>query len=764
MNPESSTSGSVTALPFAAARPNAIPKGEVDIHAITQEREGPLYKLRGQVKLETAEMALYGDEVDYNEETGDAEARGNVRFEHFEGGEQIEADRVEYNVTRETGKYYNIRGSAPAKIEARPGVLTTTSPFSFQGKWAERIKNRYILYDGIITNCKLPKPWWTLRGPVFDVIPGDRAIARKSTFYLRKVPLFYTPYFYKSLERMPRKSGLLTPSIGNSSRRGLMVGGGYFWAINRSYDTTYRAQYFSQRGLAHHVDFRGKPGQKSDFNFVLYGVQDRGRLQDDGSRVKEGGYLLTLNGNAEWPKGFEARAAFNYLDSFTFRQAFTESFYEAIFSQVSSVGFVAKHWSSFSLNAVVERQENFQNVVEEFIEAAEDVEGAEPTRTLRRIENRIVIRKLPSVEFSSRDRLVNRRVLPLWVSFNSSAGALGRSQQEFRTRNFVDRMDVEPRIMTALRWKDIHLTPAFSVRETHYGSSRDSQGKVIGNDIWRSSREFSLGLALPSLARVFASPKWLGDQVKHVIEPRAQFRYVSGINNFNRLLRFDESDLLSNTNEVELMIVNRLYSKRKDIVQEVLSLEVSQRRFFDPTFGGAVAPGQRNVLTSTVALTGYTFLDQPRYYSPIVSVLRMSPVPGLGLEWRADYDPLRGKVVNSTFSADTRFNQFFFSAGHTQVGSVPTLSPSSNQLRFLIGAGQDNKRGWSTAASIDYDYLVSIMRYATTQITYNTDCCGFSVQYRRFSFGLRNENQFRVAFGVANIGSFGTLRRQERIF
>jgi LPS-assembly protein len=56
------------------------------------------------------------------------------------------------------------------------------------------------------------------------------------------------------------------------------------------------------------------------------------------------------------------------------------------------------------------------------------------------------------------------------------------------------------------------------------------------------------------------------------------------------------------------------------------------------------------------------------------------------------------------------------------------------------------------------------MQYNNTQISYNTDCCSFSVQYRRFAFGTRNENQFRFAFAIANIGSFGTLRRQERLF
>jgi LPS-assembly protein len=56
------------------------------------------------------------------------------------------------------------------------------------------------------------------------------------------------------------------------------------------------------------------------------------------------------------------------------------------------------------------------------------------------------------------------------------------------------------------------------------------------------------------------------------------------------------------------------------------------------------------------------------------------------------------------------------------------------------------------------------MQFATTEISYNSDCCGLSFQYRRFSFGTRNENQYLVSFAIANIGSFGTLRRQERMF
>ena len=78
------------------------------------------------------------------------------------------------------------------------------------------------------------------------------------------------------------------------------------------------------------------------------------------------------------------------------------------------------------------------------------------------------------------------------------------------------------------------------------------------------------------------------------------------------------------------------------------------------------------------------------------------------------------------------------------------------------GFGDANRRGWNVGAVSVYDYKMSVMQYATGQVTYNTDCCGLSVQYRRV--GIRGENQWRVAFSVANIGSFGTLRKQDRIF
>jgi LPS-assembly protein len=724
-------------------RPNAPPKDVVLVRAIDQEKLGTVYHLRGNAEVEATDMILKADQIDYDEDSGDAEARGNVRFEHFVRGEKLQASRAEYNLDDETGKFYDVSGTSPAKIDARAGMLTTTNPFYFQGVWAERLEDKYVLHDGMVTDCKMPGGWWTLRGPRFDLYPGDHAIGYKSIYRLQNVPIFYAPALYKSLKKMPRKSGFLTPNAGNSSRRGKMIGWGYYQTLGRSYDLTYRQQYFTQRGFAHHVELRGKPREGTDFDAVLYGVNDRGIIIGN-TLQKQGGYTVIVTARSILGDGWEAKGEINYLSSFLFRQNFTESFHEAVMSQTRSTAYVNKHWSSFGVFGVFDSDTNFQST--------------EPN-------DEITIRKLPEGLFVMRERPVVSDVLPIYVSVEATGALLHRTEPGFETANFVQRADIAPRVMTAFSWKGIHIVPSFTFRSTGWGSSLPSPGaQPIGQNVYRNARDVTVDVILPSLERVFKAPKWLGaEKLKHVIEPRVIYRDVSGVHDFNSIILFDSTELVSNTNELEISITNRFYTKSKDgNVTEFVTWSLTQKRYFDPTFGGAVIPGQRNVVQSVAELTGYTFLDGPRNYSPVVSALRVNSK--IGLEWRTDYDPLKGDIVNSGITADWRKASYFVSLGHNQVREDPVLGPSSNQIRGMVGIGNENRRGWNAGFSIYYDYKQSILQYATTQVTYNTDCCGFSVQFRRFAFGTRNENQFRVSFAIANIGSVGTLKRQERLF
>ncbi|HMF78078.1 MAG TPA: LPS assembly protein LptD, partial [Bryobacteraceae bacterium] len=706
-------------------------------------------------KVQTTEMVIAADEIDYNSDTAWTYARGHVRLEHFATGDILHADHAEYNLKTEEGKFYAVEGTSPAKILTSPGVLTTTNPFYFKAAWADRIKNRYLLHHGFVTDCTVPKPWWTFNAPLFDIIPGDRAIARNTVLHVKRLPILYLPYFLRPLGRNPRQSGFLTPSFGHSTIRGYFFGGGYYWAINRSYDMDYALQYFTIRGPAHTFDFRGKPNSVSDFNFNYFQVQDRGLPQADGSVIKQGGEQFQITGKTEiW--GFTGRLDYNYLSSLVFRQVFSDSFTLSISSEVSSVGYLQRHFKhdAYTLNLSFYRDQLFESVT-----------------PLSEPANEVVIQKLPTFEVSGRDQEIVKGPLPVWFSFGASGGLISRQEPTLQTGYLTSRIDLQPRVSTAFSFKGFSLSPSVTFGVTdyskQYSSNSPTTATVVATPLLRKTADVVLDFRLPTIERIFAPPAWLhlGSKLKHVIETQAVYENVSGVNQFNNTIHFDAGDLLANTNQLTLSMTNRLYKKdAKGNVNEILTWSVTQARYFDPTFGGAVLPGQRNVVLEAEELTPYTFLDGPRSYSPVESALTVSPYAFFSLTYRAAYDPLRQKFVDHQISSSFRHSNYFVHVDETAITINPLLIPQVNQLTFGAGYGSSTRRGWNFAGTLTYDLNASQLLYEFAQISYNTNCCGFSVQLRRINVGVRDDVQYMYSFSLANLGTFGTLQKQDRIF
>ena len=278
-----------------------------------------------------------------------------------------------------------------------------------------------------------------------------------------------------------------------------------------------------------------------------------------------------------------------------------------------------------------------------------------------------------------------------------------------------------------------------------------------------------------------------GKALKHTIEPSMTYRYVTGINNFLGVIRFDSADLVSNTNEVEYGLTNRIYLKPRNqkcenndpetpcsrVAAELLSWEVAQKYFIDPRFGGALVPGVRNVLETTVQFSGIAFLTEPRLFSPVTSRLHIRTSQHTDLQWLFDYDPKKGRINASDVFFDYHVGSYFIGGNHALLHApgevflsspVPTVE-KFNQFRFTAGIGHPSRRGLSLAGNVGYDLNLTSLQYTAVQTSYNWDCCGLNFEYRRFVLGpVRNESQYRFAFSLANIGTFGNLRRQERVF
>ncbi len=733
-------------------RPNAPAQGDYDITDDFQESEGGVYHLHGHVVIELHNATFKADEAEYDENTKTFKARGNVYYRNYDENEVIYCDHAEYNTDTERGTFYQVKGYTRMKVVARPGILTTQAPFYFEGASADKIENKYLLHDGIITDCHIPHPWWVLHSKLFDIIPQERAITHNAVFRLHGVPLFLFPYFYKALRKEPRKSGFLSPEAGHSSQFGYFVGGGYYWAINRSYDLTYLGTEYTSRGLASHVEIRGKPTLKSDFDLIVYGIDDHGSTVN-GVTQKAPGFTVTGTAKADLGGGWTARGNIDYLSSYAFRQTFSGSFGEAIYSTTNSVAVLTKRFDYYTFNTDISRNENFLSITP---------------------GDSVIIREAPGFDFSGRDQQIVSGPLPLWFSFDTSVGLFHRVESTvqpgfYQTNQFMPRGNIAPSLTSAVRWGSFSIVPSFTMHETFYGQSLMNGTTVAEGSLNRAAPEAKVDLVFPPIERVFNRKTFLGDKLKHVVEPRITYDYVTGVNDFLGTLRFDPTDLLADTNQVEFGLTNRIYAKKGDIVTEVLTWELFYERYFNPTFGGAVVAGQRNVLQPDIDLTGFSFLDGPRNYSPIVSVMRITPRNGVNVRWQADYDPKLHRFTNSMFSTDFRIRHYFASLAsnvsrpNTAI-APPLVQPPANQLIAQGGYGDPNRKGWNMAVSTVYDFRLGYQLFAVAQVTYNTDCCGLSFEYRRNDYGTLNDTQYRVAFSIANIGTFGNLKKQERIF
>ena len=749
-----------------------------------EESKGAWRYLRHNARIETSSIVISADEIDYNSDTDWTYARGHVHLDHYETGEKIDCDRAEYNLNTQNGHFENVSGTAPAKIVASPSVLTTTNPFYFHAQWADRIKTRYILHHGYLTDCTVSKPWWRFHSPLFDIVPGDRAIARNTTFRLKGVPIFYLPYFYRPLGKKTRQSGFLTPNFGNSTRYGYIYGGGFYWAINRSYDMTAVGQYYTKRGPALRYDFRGKPNEATDFDFNYYGVKDSGYIPPAGPVQKQGGLEFELNVKTEI-LGFTGRLNYNYLSSFLFRQAFAYSIASAVPNEVYSIGFLQRHFQhdAYSLNIVFQRDQLFN--------AATPVDDP---------PNQQVLQKLPAVELFTRDQNPTKGRIPLWWSLEASTGAYSRSEPRSQgaaaslsralDSGVYMRSELTPRVMTSFQFKGFAIAPSMSLNATSYGNSYSRNTTAYapvsncGNylqcppnaasdvafanaSVFRKNVNFGVDFRLPSIEKIYRPPQWmhLGNKIKHVAELDARYQYVTGIENFSKLIRFNARDTFSDTNQLTISLTNHFYRKEKNgKVAEVIKWRVTQARFFDPTFGGAAVPGQRSVVFATEEFSPFAFLDGARNYSPVASTLTVTPYNFFALDWRTEYDPVRQKFIDHSLSGTVRYSKFFVSVGDVAVTTSPLLVPQANQVTIGGGYGNSNRKGWNAAGTIYYDVLLNRRLFNFIQGSYNTDCCGFSVQLRQFNLGIRNDNQYLFSFSVANIGNFGSLNKQSRIF
>jgi LPS-assembly protein len=788
-------------LPVAQPEPQPVQGTPVQLSSDRQTRVGDKFTLDGNVVVHYRGYVLRADKVVYDQSTSILEAEGHLQLTGGPNDVQINASHGDMNLNMHTARFYNVHGTQGLHA-VRTGVYSTSTPFQFTARvLLQTGDDQYRIIDGSMTNCTFPRPDWRIISRAIN-LDGKTASTRNSIFELFSVPLVYLPYLRHPVDETGRESGLLIPVISNSSIKGFIVGEQVYWAINRSMDMVVGAELYSKRGWAPNGDFRYK-GHDLDHLIVRWNaLLDRGVLQQIGNtnalpetsavsgaptggnisaglipgptgyeRVNQGGVDVVAEGRKDFSPQMHGAGTMEYLSSYLYRLVFNDNFSQAISSEVASDVSLTHNRNGLVPSLSLERFETFASS-----------NNGDEARILH----------LPNVRFDVLDRPLESS--PFYWGFGSSIAYLSRSEPRFHARN-VGRLDVYPQLSLPFKVDGWSIVPSVALRETSYTISqipdltdlRHGVPTVSHEPLNRFDAEASVDVRPPALERDFQLPHW-NRVLRHVIEPELTYRFVGGIGKqAQNVLLIDTTDVATDVNEAGLSITQRFYLTPRNAQpcggedpdgatlcpghpREWASWTVSQNIFIDPDFGGAIISGRRNVFDATLDMSGVAFLTQPRNIAPVTSRMRFEAIDNLRIQWDLDYDPVMGQLSSDNLYAGYSWGRTTVGLGHALLNAVDESRGSastikSQQVQPFFSIGKQSGEGLNIAANGGYDFVLGQVQYAGVQATYNWDCCGLTVGYRRFQLGsVRDETQYLYSFTVANFGSVGDIRRSNTIF
>lgn len=759
--------------------------GEVVVYSERQTVEGEEGKriivYTGNVDVRYGIYRMQADKVTLYEAEDKMDAVGSVIFDQGDD-QRITGARAVWNLRTKLGTFEDSTGFTN---QTNDGTV-----LYFTADRVERVSlTEFVVTNGKFTSCDEATPTWSFTADEACISVDDRVKLKNARFRLKNIPIIPIPFASIPIKERDRASGFLTPAIGYSRNKGARLSAAYYLTLGKSADATFRTDVYTSRGVGYGMDVRTRANSRSYFNFGFYAVKDRifGKKASE-QYPDQGGSIVYAEGVHYFSNGFTAAADVRLTSNLDFRQVFSDGVQQIISPIEVSQAFVNKSWNNYTLNLLARSEViSIPNV-------------------------RIKTRNLPSIHFEKRPSMLSF-FKPVYFSFKTSIEGVSRREEvtdpttyseiaasdPVNTPAIGQRFDLYPQVSLPISTKYFNFTATGAIRATYYSNSFNDMRQVVGRDVIRKYGEFEFDIRPVALARNFYG-KNDAFKFRHVIEPYVTYRYVKGVDNFNKIVRFDHLDTITDTNEVEFGLINRIYTRKyteavtseaqqllreagksgnkKDDAQpyEIFSLAVRGKYFFDKTFGDSLVPGQRNQIAPITAMSFYTFGGVPRRFSPLSVDMTYRPQRTIFVNTRADVS-LNGdsiRAVSATVGYDTSFVKFFQTFYYTRaIDLIPSLAQYANKAGKEPGTLRGSQwspsvfvgnrdKGFYGGTSVFFDFenrratKLSPLISSLYTLGYAGNCCAVAIQYYTFNVGARNENRIVFSFRLNGIGAFGT--------
>ncbi|MFQ6109894.1 MAG: LPS-assembly protein LptD [Candidatus Aminicenantales bacterium] len=684
---------------FVFCQQSSSSSDEVSIIAHYQEKIEDRVIATGNVEIHYRNIKLFADRIELDTETKDVMAEGNVSV-HFPE-EVINCERIRFNLDSSQGELKKVFGRIQPTIFYEADTIR------------RKDQNLYNLQKAKITSCTQAVPRWRFSCSKANFKKDDYIEMWHSVLTIKKIPIFYLPYMRYPLNR-ERATGFLMPQLGYSGPKGLFYSQAFYLALKRNMDATLNMDYYSARGVGGGLEYRYIFSSGTGGNLRFYYFRFK---QDPERENPTDAYIFRLDHNQPLPLQFSLVANVDYQSSFDFLREFDNNFKRAVVANRASVVYLSRNWSYFDFRAQLSRFETY----------------------FSGINHSVIKNTLPNITFSSSQMKI---FSPLYFSFSSlfSRWEYGwdwdyerGTQKSSQSFNFKPVLTLP---FTAIPW--FTLSSSFIGNFNYYFQSYAPGSRVIVDKPFLSSNyKIHLESIGPVFYRIFFGAKGT-PKLKHIIEPSITYHYESPISSSERIIT--ASGFLFRFHQLTYSLTNRFLIKQNGMPREVFTLGVSQTYYLAP---------------EESPLNFYRVEGKTPRFSDVIGYIRFYPSSKYTVDVSAAFNTYYKNFprLRVGLNLGTMNDKVF-----CQVNWYKSINPyienplwDRHQISFF-GGMKIPQLDLEARAAFDFNIQEKRMLYTLFSFVYSYQCLDFKAELKIFYFREKPETQFRISFGLGNIG------------
>jgi hypothetical protein len=263
----------------------------------------------------------------------------------------------------------------------------------------------------------------------------------------------------------------------------------------------------------------------------------------------------------------------------------------------------------------------------------------------------------------------------------------------------------------------------------------------------------------PTFARVFDAPgSGYSERYKHTIGPEVSWVYRTRVDEANTIPKFGGEDYMVGDNQLQYSLVQRFYAKRPGPTGRTVAYEFFSWRLMQ-TYYVKISDGQNaSAYDPNYSSSAFGPGSEPEHLSPISSRMRLRPTPQYALDYQLEYDvnfrQLRRMGASADFSGPRLNLRASWSRNRRLAVDPAERTVASHTLR-----GESQLELWpsrlSLVGQVDYDLKEKILYHLRGRLRYSVQCCGFTVEHSRYSWGGEVDQQWRFNVELAGVSAIG---------